>query len=112
MHKKLIQIDLDGVLNNYDGHYEADKIASIKDGAFEFVQKLSNDFTLELFTVRDKQFCEMWLEKNNLSQFFEKVTNIKNPYASVFIDDREINFDGNFENVYEKIIKFKPYWKN
>ena len=30
---KTILIDLDGVLNNYDGNFDKDKIPSVKDGA-------------------------------------------------------------------------------
>lgn len=112
MYKKLIQIDLDGVLNNYSGNYDTNKIDDIKDGAFEFLAKLSENYSLELFTVRDKQLCEEWLIKNKLNQFFKSVTNIKNPYSSIFVDDRAINFNGNFEETYKKIVEFKPYWKN
>jgi len=32
-YKKVILIDLDGVLNNYDGNFDKDKIPSVKDGA-------------------------------------------------------------------------------
>ena len=41
MHKKLIQIDLDGVLNNYCGNYDAEKIVDVKIGAKEFLEELS-----------------------------------------------------------------------
>ena len=30
----------------------------------------------------------------------------------MFLDDRAINFDGNFEKAYKNIKEFSPYWKN
>ena len=43
-YKKKILIDLDGVLNTYNGNYETDKIPDIKIGAKEFVEGLSKKF--------------------------------------------------------------------
>ena len=45
-YKKKILLDLDGVLNVYDGSYDKDKIPDIKEGAREFVKKLSENFDL------------------------------------------------------------------
>lgn len=46
MHKKTILLDLDGVLNTYDGNYEESYIPSIKDGAFEFIKELSKNYEI------------------------------------------------------------------
>ena len=54
MHKKLIQIDLDGVLNNYCGNYDAEKIVDVKIGAKEFLEELSKEYNIEIFTVENK----------------------------------------------------------
>lgn len=58
--KKVISIDLDGVLNTYGGHkdYDENKICQIKDGAREFLEKLYEKFDIEIFTVRDKELVE------------------------------------------------------
>lgn len=112
MKKKLISIDLDGVLNNYTGNYSETVIAPIKEGAYEFLQTLSERFVIEIFTVRDANLTQNWLEENNLSQFVKNVTDVKNPFASVILDDRAINFDGSYERALEKITDFEPYWKS
>ena len=42
-YKKVLLIDLDGVLNNYNGKFDANFIPDIKNGAYEFLQKLSKE---------------------------------------------------------------------
>ncbi len=109
--KKLISIDLDGVLNTYSGNYDKTTIAPIKNGTYEFLQKLSKDYRIAIFTVRDKTLVRNWLIQNNLYDFIEDITDVKNPFSSIFLDDRAINFDGDFDKAYSAIKNFKPYWK-
>lgn len=109
--KKVISIDLDGVLNEYRGDYKENELAPIKDGAYEFLEKLSVDYQIEIYTVRNINLCRKWLEDNNLMPFISDIRDTKSPFTSVFIDDRALCFEGNFHNTYEKIINFKPYWK-
>ena len=47
----------------------------------------------------------------SLNHLIKDVTNVKNPFASVIIDDRALNFDGNYSSLLEKVKEFKPYWK-
>ena len=109
--KKIISIDLDGVLNTYCGNYEKDKIPSIKDGAYEFLKELATQYDIEIYTVREKWLCEKWLKENNLSEFVKNISDKKNHYASIYLDDRALTFDGSYENAFKKITSFKPHWK-
>ena len=111
MRKKTISIDLDGVLNTYAGDYKEGYIAPIKEGVYEFLEKLSTGFDIEIFTVRDSELTQKWLRENDLDKFVIRVTNMKNPFSSVMLDDRALNFDGDFEKSYQQIVNFKPYWK-
>ena len=111
MPKKFISIDLDGVLNNYSGNYEKDKISSLREGALDFIKKLASDFNIEIYTVRDKELVKDWLKENDLIDFVFGITNEKNPKTSIFLDDRAINFNGDFQCAYESIQSFKPHWK-
>ena len=111
MPRKIISVDLDGVLNNYDGVYNHQKIPTLRDGALEFIKKLSDEYNVELFTVRDKELVESWLKENNLNDYISKVTNKKNPKTTVFLDDRAVNFNGDFKAAYRCIKEFKPHWK-
>ena len=112
MHKKTLMIDLDGVLNNYT-KYEPDKIPTIKAGAKEFLETLynTNEYELVLFTTRPKILAQEWLEKENISKYFKEITNIKKP-AYMYIDDRALKFNGNYNTTLDEIKNFIVYWKN
>lgn len=109
--RKTALVDLDGVLNNYTGKYNENEIPEIKDGAKEFLEELSKVYNIEIFTVRNKIVTTEWLQKNNIVHLIKDITNVKNPYASIIIDDRAITFDGDYNKILETSIKFKPYWK-
>ena len=108
--KKTILIDLDGVLNTYTGKYDDGFIPPIKDGAKEFLVELSRDYKIKLFTTRDKNLVQDWINENSLSEFVFGVTNMKE-LCSVYIDDRCICFDGDFSTLKSQISKFKPWYK-
>ena len=109
--KKTIMIDLDGVLDNYNGKYDENKIPDIKSGAKEFIEKLSSDYELILFTTRNSKLATIWLQDNKIDKYFKDVTNVKTP-AYIYIDDRAIKFEGNYEKTLEEIENYKVYWKN
>ncbi|MBQ2645434.1 hypothetical protein IJG14_07695 [bacterium] len=109
--RKKILIDLDGVLNEYSKEkFNETYIPEIKSGAREFVQKLNEEFDLYLFTSRNLLLASKWLINNDLDKYFKEVTNIKIP-AYLYIDDRAMCFDGNYQNTFAKIQKFSVYWK-
>ena len=107
-----ILIDLDGVLNSYCGGYDENFIPEIKEGAKEFIEKLyaEDRFNLVLFTTRNILKSVKWLIDNNLYSYFSNITNVKLP-AFLCIDDRAIRFEGDYDDMYEKIVNFRPYWK-
>lgn len=112
MYKKKILIDLDGVLNNYGNEkFDINHIPEIKEGAIEFLDKLSEQADLYLFTTRNVMLSTKWLIQNGIDKYFKDVTNIKLP-SFLYIDDRTICFNGNFEDTLTNIEQFKPYWKD
>lgn len=111
MYTKKILIDLDGVLNEYGKEkFDETYIPNIKDGAFEFIENLSQIAELYLFTTRNLMLSTKWLIKNDLDKFFKDVTNIKIP-SFLYIDDRTICFKGNYAETLKEIENFKVYWK-
>lgn len=108
---KIALVDLDGVLNDYSGKYNENEVPKIKDGAREFLEELSKMYDIEIFTVRNKIRTVEWLQMNNIIHLIKDITNVKNPYASLIIDDRAISFDGNFNKILDCSKDFKPYWK-
>lgn len=111
MFTKKILIDLDGVLNEYGKEKFNEKyIPEIKLGAYEFLETLSQNAELYLFTSRNLMLATKWLMSNNLDKFFKDVTNIKLP-SFLYIDDRTICFKGDYNKTLKEIEKFKVYWK-
>lgn len=110
--RRNILIDLDGVLNCYCGEYDEEFIPEIREGAREFVERLYSldRFNLVLFTTRNILKSAKWLIDNNLYSYFSNITNVKLP-AFLCIDDRALTFRGNFNEIYEEIVTFRPYWK-
>ena len=108
--KKTILVDLDGVLNEYNGNFDENIIPKIKDGAIEFIQNLHQNFTIKVFTTRNKILTAKWLIENNLDKYISDITDIKEP-AYLHIDDRCICFDGNYNNTINQIQNFKPWYK-
>lgn len=108
---KKILIDLDGVLNEYgNSGYNANYIPKPKRGVNKFLRNLSNKAELYLFTSRDKSLATKWLHENKLKKYFKAVTNMKIP-ASMYIDDRAICFEGDFDILLNQIENFQVYWK-
>ena len=108
--KKLLLIDLDGVLNQYDGKFDKTYIPPIKQGAHEFLMKLSENYELKLFTTRNKLIACKWLIMNKLDKYFSDITNIKEP-CHLFIDDRCIKFDGNYNSIIKDIKNYNVWYK-
>lgn len=107
---KTLLIDLDGVLNTYDGNYSELEIAPPRNGVKEFLEKVSKDYNIEIFTVRDKELTQAWLVKYDLDKYIQNITNQKSPYASIIIDDRALRFNGDFIQTLDDINNFKPHW--
>ncbi|MCQ2789606.1 MAG: hypothetical protein MJ229_04415 [bacterium] len=111
MSVKKIMIDLDGVLNEYgNNEFDENFIPEIKQGAYEFLEELSKNFELYLFTTRNLILSVKWLIRNDLDKFFKDVTNIKIP-SYLYIDDRTICFKGDYKKTLEDINNFSVYWK-
>lgn len=108
--KKTILIDLDGVLNTYTGNFDKDFIPPIREGAFDFLKNLSKEYQIKLFTTRNKILASKWIAENNLSDFIDDITNIKE-LCYLYIDDRCIKFDGNYSVLTDKIKQFNVWYK-
>ena len=108
--KRIILIDLDGVLNNYKGNFKQDYIEPVTDSAYKFIKELSEYYRLILFTSRDIALASKWVNDNNLSEYIEEVTNTKKP-CFLLIDDRCITFNGNFSELKNKICNFEVWYK-
>ena len=109
--KKKILIDLDGVLNEYGKEpFDEKFIPIIKTGAKEFLEKLSNEYEIKIFTTRNRLLASKWIIENKLDNIVTDVTNVKDP-AYLHVDDRCICFHSNYIQTLQEIENFKVYWK-
>lgn len=81
-----------------------------KGGAKEFVGKLAKKYDVKLFTTRPKELAYNWLINNELDKYIKEITNVKIP-AWLLIDDRCIQFNGNYIDLYDSIEKFNVWYK-
>ena len=103
--KKTILIDLDGVLNKYNGNYQENFIPDPALGVGDFLNTLSKKFNIVVFTTRNHKITSQWLKENSLDEYVCEITNIKKP-CFLYIDDRAICHKGNFESTIEQINNF------
>lgn len=108
--RKTLLIDLDGVLNTYDGQFDENVIPPIKNGASEFLSLLSAKFIVKIFTTRNKLLATKWVIENNLDKFITDITNVKDS-AWLIIDDRCIKFDGNYDDTINSINNFSVWYR-
>lgn len=106
MIKKTICVDFDGALNEYDGYEEGD-LGEPLTGSKEFIKELRKKYKVVILTSRPKEQVIDWLNNNGFPSM--KVTNRKVP-AVAYIDDRAIQFNGNYKKVISQLKNFKPYW--
>lgn len=104
-------VDLDGVLNLYDGWRGAGFFHPPRPGAADFLRRLrQQNFRVVVFTIRWAEHVEEWLDRNGLRQYVDCVTD-KKPVAHVYVDDRAICFQGDFEQALRQIAGFKAHWE-
>ncbi len=108
--RRTISIDLDGVLNEYNGKFNELEIPSPSVGCKEFLSELNKRYNIIIFTVRNINLVQNWLKENQLEKYISEVTNIKKP-CYIYIDDRAICYKGNFKQTINEINNFEVFWK-
>lgn len=108
--KPIVCVDFDGVLNDYHGYKGSDELYEPLTGAKEFLQKLSEKYTIIILSARTPAKIYDWLIEHDLSKYVCDVTRVK-PGAVAYIDDRSIRFDGNYHKVLYELERFKTHWE-
>lgn len=107
----IVCVDLDGVLNQFDGWRGPDYFHPPRPGARDFLRQLHElGYEVIVFTVRWKPHVEQWLARHGLAEFVSEVTD-KKPPAHVYIDDRAVCFRGDYREALELIPKFRAHWE-
>lgn len=112
-----IAIDLDGTIAEYKGFKGSHVIGNPFPYTKEWLKALVNQgHNLSLFTARavdneNIEILEDWLIKHELKEYFDYITNKKEYFFDLFIDDRAIRFEGVFPEI-SIVNNTKPWWKN
>ena len=120
---KIIAIDFDGVLHRYskgwNGGIIYDKPVEGTKKALESLKE--KGFTIYIYTGRtNSQFrhqgekdqvlaIEKWLKKYEIP--FDKVWLDGKPAAKIYLDDRAVRFNGNWEDILVMLNDSDPWWK-
>lgn len=116
--KKTLLIDFDGVIHFYNSHhgdaYDPCVInGGVVPGVIEFIKSVKDKYKIVVFstrasTVSGYMAISEFLKNHGIEVDF--ITDRKLP-AYVTIDDRCIQFNGDFTGLKDKIDSFMPWWR-
>ena len=107
--ERIFCIDFDGVLANYAGYKGEDILWEPITWSKEFVLLLQKKgFTPVIFTTRKEIYLKEWLQTYDFPDL--EITNTKYP-AWIYIDDRCLKFDGNYDKLVSDMQNFEVYWE-
>lgn len=108
--RNIVSIDFDGVISVYNGWEGKNHLGKPIDGAKEFIEKLLKaGFTPVVWTTRDQDQIGNWLKTNKFPPI--EVTNLKYP-STIYIDDRCIQFKGDYKDLMNDLKTYDVYWRN
>jgi phosphoglycolate phosphatase-like HAD superfamily hydrolase len=109
--RRLVCVDLNGVLDAYAGWQGAEHWDPPSSGARAFLEALrGRNCRIVLFTTRHYLGAWQWLTRHGLADLVEEVTDRK-PAADVFIDDRAVGFSGDFSAALRAVDAFRAHWE-
>jgi cation transport ATPase len=109
--RAIVCVDINGVLDNYRGWQGAEHWDPPRAGAREFLQALQQEgYDVVVLTTRWHEDARAWLERHGLLEFVCEVTDRK-PAAHVFVDDRALRFEGDFDATLREIRTFSAHWE-
>lgn len=102
-YKPTIVFDFDGVIHDYHGWKGETVIDGEPIPGIEKIISKLYDYKLVIVTSRaikpeGKQAIKDWLDKYNLTKYFDDITPIKVP-AILYIDDRALKFNGDISKL-------------
>ena len=116
-HQPTICVDMDGVIASRD-NLNRTKIGEPLEGSDVFLEELHNlGWKIIIFSCRPKKMLEGYLAKYDL--YYDEINENSSleyrspkPVADVYLDDRGITFEGDYEETLKRIIDFTPWWED
>jgi len=109
--RPIVCVDLNGVLDTYRGWQGEAHWDDPRAGAREFLQELDRlGYDVVVFTTRWRDDARAWLQRHGLLELVRDVTDRK-PAAHVFVDDRALRFEGDFDATLREIQRFSAHWE-
>jgi hypothetical protein len=106
-----IAIDFDGVCNTYEGWEGKDVEYPPAPGVEAFFTSLrAQGWEIIIFTCRPKLIVRKWFKRYNLTRLIAGVTN-KKPIATIYLDDRGLQFHGHFDETLMAIKEYTVHWQ-
>ena len=115
---KTVCIDIDGTICHFINWQGPEVFGDVLPGAVENIRKLkeSGCFIIIYTTRADKHVIAKFLSKNGIpydaiNENPNQPQNAKGgkPIADVYIDDRNVSFNGNWTKTYKEVMLFKPW---
>jgi hypothetical protein len=120
MTQRIVCVDLDGTIAHYDEWKGETHFGEPIDGVAEALSKLKeNNCLVIIYTTRaDKALIKLYLETNKVP--FDFINENPNqpanaiggkPFADVYIDDKAVQFKGDWSKTIEEVLNFKTWDK-
>lgn len=111
MAKRTLAIDFDGVMNLYTGWKGEDELYQPRSGLADFLNTLRRDeWTIIIYSTRDPEKIKEWLKAHKYEFLIDGISN-KKPMATCYLDDRAVNFNGDWTDALAKLVNFKTHWE-
>lgn len=110
--RKTICLDFNGVLDQYQGWKGPDFMYEPRPGVVDFLKSLKElGYRIVIMTAADCYKIQDWFIEYGLFGLIDSITNEKVP-ALIYVDDRAITFQGDFNQTLEQIATFKTFWED
>ncbi len=109
---RVVCLDFNGVLDTYTGWKGRGDEYPPREGVKEFLAALKEEgYHIVVVSAIPYGFVRDWAERYGLAHLVDEFTNRK-PAAHVYVDDRAVRFDGDYEATLQAIREFRPYWEH
>lgn len=103
--KPAILVDVDGTLAHYKEGEHDRPIGKPIDGALAAMMILSKKYHIIIHTSRPAHLALPWLDHHG----FPYDDYNQKPIAVAILDDRALNFQGNWSKMLERLAEFRPW---